>query len=142
MLTAELSCPVPLGGLVKDDIAADVDAPGRWIEQTVRLGARLVADEDGAPAPVIELLQVRSRQLHVRDAAKRAQVLDSWRAPCPELVGGLASYALGRGPVTEIDGRRDCLTPELARELLRLEHTPGSSHHRLIAPLDDAVLLR
>ena len=49
------SGPGPLRRLVEDDVAADVDVPGRRIVGVIRLGARLVPDENHAPVAVIQL---------------------------------------------------------------------------------------
>ena len=119
-LTALALGPEPLRRLLEHQVAADVHAPGHRVIHPIRLGARFIADEDGAPAPVVELLQVWRCYLHVCDAAEHAQVLNARDAAGPELIGGLATHALGRGSVEQIDGRGDRLALEFAREPLCL----------------------
>jgi len=93
------SGPGPLRHLVEDNVVADVDAPGRRIVGAIRLGARLVPDEDHAPAAVIQLPQIWRGHLDVGDAPECAEVMHPRRASCPELVRRLSSSGFARRPI-------------------------------------------
>src|SRR5436190_20212251 len=46
-----------------------------WVEDPVRLGATLVADEDHPSAPVVKLLWVRMHAFNVRHAAESPEIM-------------------------------------------------------------------
>jgi hypothetical protein len=71
-------------------ITADVDTLHHRVIDTVRLGAPFIADEDHLAAGIIELLEAWGSHLHMDEAPERPEMEDGRRAPCPELVEGLA----------------------------------------------------
>ena len=60
----------------------------------------------------------------------------------PSLVRRPAVERLGRRAVEDVDGRHHRLSPEDSRHPPLLEKGLSHPHNRLVAPLDDAVLLR
>jgi hypothetical protein len=60
----------------------------------------------------------------------------------PSLVRHPAVESLGGRAVEDVDGRHHRLSPEDSRHFPLLEEGPSHPHNRLVAPLDDAVLLR
>jgi len=75
-------------------------------------------------------------------AAEDAKVAHRGLAPVPGLVWRLAVEGLGGGAVEQVDGGHHRLTPVDRRHPSLLEEGTGGGHHRLVAALDDAVLLR
>lgn len=80
--------------LFEHDVAADVNPLSCRVVDAICLGARLVADEDGPLAAVIQLLQIGRCHLHVRHTPKGAQVLNTQNVPIPELVWSPAACSL------------------------------------------------
>jgi hypothetical protein len=58
------------------------------------------------------------------------------------LVRRPAVESLGEREVEDVDSRHHRLFPEDSRHSSLLEEGPSHPHNRLVAPLDDAVLLR
>lgn len=136
------SVPGPLRALVEHDVARHHDATGLWIITPVRLRTLFVADEDGWCASIIKLLQTWTGVLDVGDAAKDAHEVHRWALSKPRLVGGLSRECSSWRSIDDEDGSGDCLTLEVPRETLRLEHTARHRHNTLVAPLHHSVLLR
>jgi hypothetical protein len=111
------------------------------VEDAIGLRAFRVADEHSRSAPVVELADV-AKLLSKSEAAEDPQVGDCRLVPMPSLVRCLALERLGRRAVEDVDGRHHALSPEDSRHPPLLEEGPGHPHTRLVAPLDDAVLLR
>ena len=122
-------------------IPTDVDAACHWVIDPVRLGARLIPDEDHRLAAVVELLQVRPDVLDIGHAPKSLQVVHRRCGPIPQLVECFAAGALCRRHVEDVDRGVDSLTPKRVGESTRLEHAPGHPNHCLVLSLDDAILL-
>ena len=134
--------PFPPRFLVKDNIAADVDAACRRIIDPVCLGSWLVADEDHGSTAIIELLHMWTSVLDVGYATEGPQVMYRRCGPVPQLVWCFPAGALRRCPVEDVDRGVDGLPQECSWEITRLEHAPGHPDHRLVPPFDDAILLR
>src|SRR4051794_16617883 len=60
----------------------------------------------------------------------------------PSLVWSPAVERLSRRAVEDVDGCQHRLSPEESRHPSLLEEGPSHPHNRLVAPLDNAVLLR
>jgi hypothetical protein len=106
------------------------------------LGPDLIPNEDRLPTPVVKLLQIRSRDLDVGDAAKRAEVVDGGNLAVPSLVRRLAVEGTRWGAVEDVDRCRHSLTPEVAGQPLRLEDASSHGDHALIPLLHNPILLR
>jgi hypothetical protein len=110
--------PSPASPFVEHDVPRDVDALCRRVEDAVGLDA-----------------------LGEGETAKDAEVAHHRLAPVPGLVRRLAVKGLGGRAVEEMDDSHhrlplvDCWHPSL------LEEGAGGGHHRLVAALNDAVLL-
>jgi hypothetical protein len=132
----------PLPSFVEDDIAGDDDALIDWVIAAISFGPGLIADEDPLLAPVVELLQVRSRHRDVRDTAECSEVVDGGDLAVLGFVRCLAVECARRSSVEDVDCRRHSLTPEVARQPLCFEHALRHGDHTLIVPLHHPVLLR
>ena len=75
------------------------------------------------------------------EVAEDPQVGDCRLAPMPSLVRCPTVECLGRRAVEDVDGRHHRLSPEDSRHPPLLEKGPSHPHNRLVAPLDDVVLL-
>jgi hypothetical protein len=62
-------------------------------------------------------------------------------APIPSLIRRPAIESLGGQAVEDVDSRHHCLSPEDSRYSPLLEDGLSHPHNRLVAPLDDVVLL-
>jgi hypothetical protein len=82
--------PAPLPCFIEDDIARDDDMVINGVIAPVGLGPGFIPDEDRLAALVIELLQVRPRDLEVRDAAESAEVVDDRDLVIPSFIRHLA----------------------------------------------------
>jgi hypothetical protein len=69
-------------------------------------------------------------------------VRDRRLAPIPSLVRRAAVESLGGRAVEDVDSRHHRLSPKDSKHSPLLEEGPSHPHKRLVAPLDDAVLLR
>jgi hypothetical protein len=69
-------------------------------------------------------------------------VRDRRLAPMPSLVRRPAVESLDGRAVEDVDSRHHRLSPEDSRHSPLLEEGPSHPHNRLVAPLNDAVLLR
>jgi hypothetical protein len=83
-----------------------------------------------------------AKLLGEREAVEDPQVGDRRLAPMPSLIRRPAVESLGRRAVEAIDSRHHRLSLEDSRHPPLLEEGPSHPHNRLVAPLDDAVLLR
>jgi hypothetical protein len=133
--------PRPASPLVEHDVTHDAHAPCRRVEDAVGLGTLRVADENPWRAPVVELADV-VELLDEGQAAEDAKVAHRGLAPMPSLVWRLAVEGLGGGAVEQLDSSHHRLTPVDRRHPSLLEEGTGGGHHRLVAALDDAFLLR
>jgi hypothetical protein len=111
------------------------------VKDTVGLHAIRVADEDPRSAPIVELANV-AKLLDERDAAEDAEVADRRRAVVPHLIWRLFVECLGRRAVEQVNNGHHCLTPVDGQYPPLLEEGTRGGHHRLVAALDDVVLLR
>jgi hypothetical protein len=133
--------PSPASPFVEHDVPGDADVLCRRVEDAVGLNALRVVDEDPWRALVIELADV-VELLSESEIAKDAEVAHHWLAPVPGLIWCLAVKGLGGRAVEEMDDSHhrlplvDCRYPSL------LEEGAGGSHHRVVAVLNDAVLLQ
>jgi hypothetical protein len=133
--------PTPLPCFIEDDITGDDYTLVDGVVAVVGLGPNLIPDEDHLVAPVIELLQVRSRDLEVRDAAKLAEVVDGGDLAVPSFIWRIAVESARRGAIEDVDHRRHSLTPKVPGQPFRLEHASRNGDHALVAPLYHPVLL-
>jgi hypothetical protein len=83
-----------------------------------------------------------AKLLGEHEVAEDPQVGDYRLAPMPSLIRRPAVESLGRRVVEDIDSRHHRLSPEDSRHPLLLEEGLSLPHNRLVAQLDDAILLR
>jgi hypothetical protein len=89
---------------------------------------------------VIELADV-VELLSERETAEDAEVAHHWLAPVLGLVWCLVVEGHGGRAVEQVNGVHRCLTLVDCWHPSLLEEGAGSGHHRLVAALNDAVLL-
>jgi hypothetical protein len=133
--------PCPSSPFVEYYIARRAYTLCHRVENVVGLQALRVADEHPRSAPVVELANVATL-LGEHEAAEDPQVGDRRLAPMPSLIWRLALESLVRQAVEDIDSRHHRLSPKDGRHPPLLEEGPSHPHNRLVAPLDNAVLLR
>ncbi|RLN13108.1 hypothetical protein C2845_PM09G13320 [Panicum miliaceum] len=133
--------PCPSSPFVKHYVARRAHTLCLRVENAVDLRALRVADEHPWSAPVVELADV-AKLLGEREAAEDPQVGDRRLAPMPSLVRCPAIEGLGGRAVEDVDSCHHRLSPEDSRHPHLFEEGPNHPHSRLVAPLDDAVLLR
>jgi hypothetical protein len=132
--------PRPSSPFVEHNVACRAHTLCLRVEDVIGLRAFRVADEHSRSAPVIELADV-AKLLGKSEAAEDPQVGDRRLAPMPGLVRCPALERLGRRAVEDVDGRHHGLSPEDSRHPALLEEGPGHPHNRMVAPLNDVVLL-
>jgi hypothetical protein len=83
-----------------------------------------------------------AKLLDERDIAEDAEVANHQHEVVPHLVWRLAIECLSRQVVEQVNSDHDLLTPIDGRHPPLLEEGMSGGHHRLVAALDDAILLR
>ena len=126
---------------VEHDVPGDANALCRKVKDAIGLDALCVADEDPQRALVVELADM-VELLGEHEAAEDTVVADHQFVPVPCLVWHLAIKGLGGRAVEEMDGSHHRLPLVNCRHPSLLEEGAGGGHHRLVAALNDTVLLR
>jgi hypothetical protein len=135
-----LIAPTPDRLLIEHCILHDTDTSCHRVIGAVCFRSGLVPNEDHRPAAIVQLLKVAGG-LDVGHASERAKMVDYRRVADPQLIQSPTTISLRRGVVQCVNHRCHSLSPELARELLGLEHVARSADDSLVLPLDDAILL-
>jgi hypothetical protein len=132
--------PCPSSPFIKHYVVHRVHTLCPWVKNAVGLRALCVDDEYPQSAPVVELTDV-AKLLAEREAAE-----DSGQRPStcamPSLIRRTTIESLGGRAVEDADNRHDRLSPEDSRYFPLLAEDLSHPHNRLVAPHDDAVLLR
>jgi hypothetical protein len=127
--------------LRKQDVTADDDTLVVGVIVAIGLGALFVAGEDGLETSIVQLLEPWLRDLHIRDAPECLQVVDRGHLVVPRLVWHLAVECSRWSSIEDVHHSGHDLTPEVARQHLRLQHTPRHVDDALIGLLDHPILL-
>ena len=133
--------PGPASPFIKHDVPGDADTLCCRVEDAVGLDAQRVADEDPWRALVVELADV-VELLGEGETAEDAKVAYHRLTPVLGLIRRFAVKGLGERAVEEMDDSHYRLPPVDGRHPSLLEEGAGGGHHRLVAALNDAVLLR
>jgi hypothetical protein len=131
----------PSSPFVEHYIARRAHTLCSWVKDAVGLRALHVANEHPWGAPVVELADV-AKLLGECEATEYPQVRDRWLALMLSLIRCHPVECLGGQAVEDVDRCDHYLSLEDNRHSPLFEESPSYPHSRLVAPLDDAVLLR
>jgi hypothetical protein len=133
--------PIPLRQLIEDSIVGDIYLPYSWIIGAITLGSRLIPNKHHLGALIFKLLEMWLGVLDVDNATERAQVLDTRLPPMPGFIRHSPLDTPCRRAVQQIDYCGDCLSPEVAGQVLRFHHATCDLHDGLIPAFHHVILL-